>query len=208
MKEVRFGGGAAAQHLNSKSEQNSSRFAWDARETCHLECRWGNTQPTETADFDLPFFGKCVIHYKAEKLEARGIGWSEGYAGCPGSVSARGSPSRNPEVVIAQIPANTSIRICFTLCSVCLQKANTARRVFAFTLAWEARETCHLEWRWGNTQRTCFPFFPFSERRRGEVSWVWGGTFGMSEGGAPHRQSLLLARSVKPPTTIAASSTV
>ena len=174
MKEVRFGGGAAAQHLNSKSEQNSSRFAWDARETCHLECRWGNTQPTESADFDLPFFGKCVIHYKAEKLEARGIGWSEEYAGCPGSVSARGSPSRNPEVVIAQIPANTSIRICFTLCSVCLQKANTARRVFAFTLAWEARETCHLEWRWGNTQPTCFPFFlPFSERRRGEVSWVW-----------------------------------
>ena len=107
MKEVRFGGGAAAQHRNSKSEQNSSRFAWDARETCHLECRWGNTQPTEIADFDLPFFGKCVIHYKAEKLEARGIGWSEGYAGCPGSVSARGSPSRNPEVVIAQIPANT-----------------------------------------------------------------------------------------------------
>ena len=119
------------------------------------------------------FFGKCVVHYKAEKLEARGIGWSEEYAGCPGSVSARGSPSRNPEVVIAQIPANTSIRICFTLCSVCLQKANTARRVFAFTLAWEARETCHLEWRWGNTQPTCFPFFPFSERRRGEVSWVW-----------------------------------
>jgi hypothetical protein len=34
--------------------------------------------------------------------------------------------------------------------------------VFAFTLA-----------SWGNTQPTCSPFFPFSERRRGEVSWVW-----------------------------------
>jgi len=29
---------------------------------------------------------------------ARGIGRSEGYAGCPGSVSACSSPSRNPEV--------------------------------------------------------------------------------------------------------------